>query len=103
MYSCSGRGSLIRQTFKTIKKQINAWPMASQQQKPPYKGHLGTRHLVLYKEVVLSLEVQNVLSKYEVLHLGPLNLSFIKLWSFSIMSLYGVSIKRGSTIQHDMK
>ncbi len=28
---------------------------------PPCKGHLGTWHLVLYKEVVLSLEVQNVL------------------------------------------
>ncbi len=33
---------------------------------PPYKGHIGTRHFVLYKEV------QNVLSRYEVLHLGPL-------------------------------
>ncbi len=39
----------------------------------PYKGHLGTRHLVLYKEVVLLFEVQNVLSKYEAFHLGPLN------------------------------
>ncbi len=38
---------------------------------PSYKGHLGIRHLVLYKEVVLSLEVQNVLSRYEVIHLGP--------------------------------
>ncbi len=38
---------------------------------PLYKGHHGTRHLVFYIEVVLSLEVQNVLLRYEVLHLGP--------------------------------
>ncbi len=61
---------------------------------PPYKGHLGTRHPVHYKEVVLSLEVQNVLSRYEVLHLGPLNLSFI--WRlFLLCSLYRVSFIRG--------
>ncbi len=30
---------------------------------PWYLGHLGTRYLVLYKEVVLSLEVQNVFRK----------------------------------------
>ncbi len=36
-----------------------------------YKGHLGSWHLVHYIEVVLSVEVQNVLSRYEVLHLGP--------------------------------
>ncbi len=52
---------------------------------PPYNGHLGTRHLVLYKEVVLSLEVENVLWKYEILHLGSLNLSFTRR-SFYIVS-----------------
>ncbi len=60
------------------------------------EGHLGTRHFVLYIEIVLSLEVHNVLSRYEVLHLGPLNLSFI--WRFFLLCpLYGVSIKRGFT------
>ncbi len=48
---------------------------------PPYKGHIGTRHFVLYIEVVFSLEVQNLLSRYEVLHLGPLNLSFSVLYT----------------------
>ena len=28
---------------------------------PPNKGHIGTRHFVLYREVVLSSEVKNVL------------------------------------------
>ena len=28
---------------------------------PPDNGHVGTRHFVLYREVVLSLEVKNVL------------------------------------------
>ena len=27
----------------------------------PYKGHVGTSHFVLYREVFLSLEVKNVL------------------------------------------
>ncbi len=31
---------------------------------PPYKGHFGTRHVVLYIEVVLSLEVQNTSSSF---------------------------------------
>ncbi len=26
---------------------------------PPNKGHIGTSHFVLYREVVLSLEVKN--------------------------------------------
>ncbi len=54
----------------------------------PYKGYLGTRHRVLYIDVVLSLVVQNVLSRYEVLHLGPLNLSFINFGGFSYCVLY---------------
>ncbi len=58
---------------------------------PPYKELLGTRHI--YTEVVLSLEVL----RYELCHLGPLNLSFT--WRFfSIVSLYRVSIKSGITI-----
>ena len=28
---------------------------------PPNNGHVGTRHFVLYREVVLSSEVKNVL------------------------------------------
>ncbi len=39
--------------------------------KPPYNGQLWTRHFGLYKEV------KNVLSRYEVLHSEPLNLSFM--------------------------
>ena len=62
---------------------------------PPYKGHLETRHFVLYIEV-LSLEVRNVLSRYEILHLGQLNLSF--MWRlFLLCPLYSVSIKRGGS------
>ena len=66
-----------------------------------YRTPLGTRrHCVLYIEVVLSLEVQNILSRYELLHLGPLNLSFI--WRlFLLYPLYGVSIKRGSTVYNN--
>ncbi len=29
---------------------------------PPNKGHIGTSHFVLYREVVLSLEVKNSLA-----------------------------------------
>ncbi len=64
---------------------------------PPYKGHLGTRHLILYREVVVSLEVQKVLSRYGVHHLGPFNLSFIRRL-FQSCPLYRVSIKRGSNV-----
>ncbi len=61
-----------------------------------YKGHLGTWHFVLY------IEVQYVLSRYEVLHLGPLNLSFI--WSIFYCVLYTVSIKKSSfTVSHIQK
>ena len=36
---------------------------------------------------------------YEVLHLGPLNMSFI--WRFFLLCpLYAVSIKGGSTVVH---
>ena len=38
---------------------------------PPNKGHVGTSHFVLYREVVLSLEVENVLVLWESKHLGP--------------------------------
>ncbi len=51
-------------------------------EKPQYKGHIGTRHFVLYKEVVLSLEVQNVLSKYEVGTIKPV----LYMEGFSIVS-----------------
>ena len=35
------------------------------------KGHVGTSHFVLCREVVLSLEVENVLVLLESEHLGP--------------------------------
>ena len=56
----------------------------------PYKGHLNWdyRHIVLYKEDVLSLEVQNVLSRYEVPHLRPLKLSFINYGGVFYCVLY---------------
>ncbi len=38
---------------------------------PPNKRHIGTSHFVLYREVVLSLEVKNALAQQESGHLGP--------------------------------
>ena len=38
---------------------------------PPNKGHVGTSHFVLCREVFLSLEVENVLVLWESVHLGP--------------------------------
>ena len=39
---------------------------------PPNKGHVGTSHFVICREVVLSLEVENVLVVlWESAHLGP--------------------------------
>ena len=39
---------------------------------PPNDGHVGTRHFVLYREVVLSSEVKNVLES------GTFGVSFIE-------------------------
>ncbi len=54
-----------------------------------YKGHLGMSQFVLYMEFVLTLEFQNELSKYEVLHLGlhVLNQSYIIIEVFSIVCI----------------
>ena len=38
---------------------------------PPNNRHVETSHFVLYREVVLSLEVENVLVLCESEHLGP--------------------------------
>ena len=38
---------------------------------PLNKGHVGTSHSVLCREVVLSLEVENVFVLWESEHLGP--------------------------------
>ena len=46
---------------------------------PPNSGHIGTRHFVLYREVVLSLEVEMYLIK-----LGTTSVSFFA-------PLFGVS------------
>ncbi len=37
---------------------------------PLNKGHFGASHFVLYREVVRSSEVQNVLTIWETEHLG---------------------------------
>ena len=39
--------------------------------KPPNIGHVGTSYFVHCREVVLSLEVENVLVLQEREHLGP--------------------------------
>ena len=38
---------------------------------PPNAGHVGTSYFVLCREVVLSLEIENVLVLWESEHLGP--------------------------------
>ena len=38
---------------------------------PPNKEHLRTSYFFLYREVFLSLEVENVLVLWENAHLGP--------------------------------
>ena len=38
---------------------------------PQNKGHVGTSYFVLCREVVLSLEVENVLVLWESEHFGP--------------------------------
>ena len=43
---------------------------------PPNKGHIETSHFVLCREVVLSLEVENVLVLWESEPLGPQEASF---------------------------
>ena len=50
---------------------------------------------VFFMKRLSSLEVQNVLSRYEILHLGPLNLS---LYGNGICPLYRVSFIIGSTV-----
>ena len=40
--------------------RIKVWWLEKVTVEPPYKGHIGTKQFVLYIEVVLSLEVQNV-------------------------------------------
>ena len=45
---------------------------------PLNKGHFGTSHFVLCRDVVLSLEVDNVLVLWESEHLGPKEVSFIE-------------------------
>ena len=55
--------------------------------KPPNEGHVGTSHFVLCREVVLSLEVENVL----VHVLWESEGSFIKR-SFLLCPLFGGSL-----------
>ena len=64
---------------------------------PPNKGHAGTSHFVLCREVVLSLEVENVLVLWESEHLGPQDVSFIERL-FLLCPLFGGSTIRGSTV-----
>ena len=61
-------------------------------EEPLYKGLLGTRHLVSP-----LLEVQNVLSRYEVLHLGTIK-PVLYMEVIQFCRLYRVSIKKGSTV-----
>ncbi len=99
LYICKNSSWVIQYNDKCIYWIIHVHAMhtCTCTVEPPYKGHLGTRHFVIYNitepiEVVLSLEVQNVLSRYEILQLGPLNLSFI--WRLCWLC----SIKRGSPV-----
>ena len=64
---------------------------------PPNKGHVGTNHFVLCREVVLSLEVENVVVLWESEHLGPQDVSFIERL-FLLCPLFGGATIRGSTI-----
>ena len=64
---------------------------------PLNKGHIGTSHFALCREVVLSLEVENVLVLWESKYLGPKEVSFIdKL--FLICPLFGGFTIGGSTV-----
>ena len=57
---------------------------------PPNKGHVVTICFVLYREVVLSLEVENVLVLWESEHLGPSKASFVERL-FLLCPLFGGS------------
>ena len=48
---------------------------------PSNKEHVWASNFVLCREVVLSLEVENVLVLWESEHLGPQEVSFIERWS----------------------
>ena len=41
--------------------KCGCWSVTIITVEPPNNGHVGTRHFVLYREVVLSSEVKNVL------------------------------------------
>ena len=64
---------------------------------PSNKGHIGTSHFVLCREVVLSLEVENVLVLWESEHLGPKEVSFIERL-FLLSPLFRGSTIKGSTV-----
>ena len=58
----------------------------------PNKGHLGTSHFVLScREVVVSLEVENVLVLWESEHLRPQEVSFIEML-FLLCPLFGAEV-----------
>ena len=65
---------------------------------PLNKGHIGTSHFVLCREVVLSFEVENVLVLWESEHLGPLEVSFIEMRLFLLCPLFGGSTNGGYTV-----
>ena len=67
-YDCNNEGSLIRTLWNPIVSNLVIITV-----EPPNKGHVGTSHFVLCREVVLSLKVDNVL-----VHLGPQEVSFIE-------------------------
>ena len=64
---------------------------------PPNKGHFGTSHFVLCRDVVLSLEVDNVLVLWESERLGPKEVSFIERLLL-LCPLFRGSTIRGSTV-----
>ena len=57
---------------------------------PLNNGHIGTRHFVLYREVVPPLEVKNVGKE----SLGPQKCVLYR----GFFHLFGVSVVRGSTV-----
>ena len=60
---------------------------------PLNNGHIGTNHFVLYREVVLSLDVKCT----SIIEKGLQSVSFIERF-FLLCPLLGVSIIRGSTV-----
>ena len=86
--SVTQRGSSNESAMKVLKVWLHNY--YTLQWNPLYKGHLGIRLFILYIHV-------ERFKRYEVLHLGPINLSII--WRlFLLCPLYGVSIKRGYTV-----